>query len=227
MYAIVPAGGSGQRMGGAIKKQFLELGGMSVLAHTLRRLSGFDMIDGVILAAPADEIATCRDDVVGKYDIRKVMKIVEGGKTRQDSVYNAFVQAPDDAKLILVHDAVRPFVTERIIRDVIDNAERYGAAIVAIPVKDTLKKITGAGFIESSVSRDHIVRVQTPQCFKRELLERGFREALRDGYMGTDESSLLDRLGIPVHISDGAETNIKITTPEDLKLAELYLNYES
>lgn len=220
-YAIVPAAGSGARMGADKKKQFFTIGGEPILAHTLRRLSSSPMVEGIILAAPVDERETC-EKIVREGRIKKVVKIVDGGITRQESVSNGFYSLPDETNLVLIHDGVRPFVTVRLIEDTIVAAARYGAAVAAIRVKDTLKRIDG-GVIIGSLSRDDIARAQTPQCFQREALRQGLTRAERDGFMATDESSLVERLGALVRVVEGEETNIKITTPDDLKMAEALL----
>jgi len=208
-------------MGKEKKKQFFTIGGRPILAHTLTRLSLSPMIEEIILVAPEDEILAC-EQIVGEYSLRKVKKVVEGGITRQESVSHGFGETPRNTDIVLVHDGVRPFVTVRMVEDVIKLAAIHGAAIAAIRVKDTLKKVDD-GVVIGPLPRDGVVRVQTPQGFRREALKKGLEEAASDGFVATDESSLVERLGMLVHIVDGDETNIKITTPDDLKMAEALL----
>lgn len=222
IVAIVPAAGAGDRMGADKKKQFLFLGDRHILAHTLARLASSDNIDEIVLVAPEDDIAFCQCEVVDKYAIGKVTKIVAGGITRSRSVSLGFASLPEDTDYVLVHDGARPFVTHKMIDEVVSIAKIKGAAACAIRVKDTLKKVS-EGQIINSVTRDDMVRIQTPQCFRFDVLQSGINAADRNGFIPTDESSLVERLGLPVAIAQGSEMNIKITTQEDLKIAEAFL----
>ena len=220
--AIIPAAGSGVRMGGSGKKQFFALDGKPILAHTLSRLLSSPMVDEAVLVVPADEKELCHE-IIDTHKFSRVSEVVEGGITRQESVFNGFDRLPGDTDIVLVHDGVRPFVTARMIEKTIRAAAIHGAAIAAVRVKDSLKKVND-GQIIGALSRDDLVRAQTPQCFRYETLRQGLVEAARDGFVATDESSLVERQGILVQVVEGSETNLKITTPEDLKLAEALLN---
>ncbi len=220
--AIVPAAGSGARMGADMKKQFLMLGGKPILAHTLLAIASCKQIDEIILVAPGDELGNCKSEIVEKYKIEKVVSVIEGGLTRNESVSIGFDNIPGGTDYVLVHDGARPFVTERMVDDVLALSQKYGAATVAIRVVDTLKKVK-EGIIQGSMSRDDVVRIQTPQCFRRDVLQHGLETASRAGLVNTDESSIVERLGLNVHIAEGSETNIKITTYDDLKIAEALL----
>jgi 2-C-methyl-D-erythritol 4-phosphate cytidylyltransferase len=224
--ANVPAAGAGERLKADRKKQFIELGGMPILARTLMALSNAPQIDKIILVAPLPEINYCKREVVDKYKIVKVSDIVEGGKTRQESVSNGLRHVADDTDLVLVHDGVRPFVTEKMIGDVINAAEESGAAITAIGATDTVKTV-GSGFVQDTLERDRIIFVQTPQCFSYNILKEAIEKAVGDGFVGTDEASLVERLDTKVAIVEGLKTNIKITSPDDLELAEAILALNS
>lgn len=224
--AIIPAAGAGKRLKGDKKKQFIELGGMPILARTLINLSDAPQIDRIILVTPPGEADYCRREIVNKYRIKKVSDIVEGGGTRQESVANGLGCVADDTGLVLIHDGVRPFVTTTMISDVIKAAGESGAAITAIGASDTVKTVDG-GYVQNTLKRDSIIFVQTPQCFSYNILQKALKRAVDDGFAGTDEASLVERLGVKVRVVDGSKTNIKITSPEDLKLAEAILTLDT
>ena len=217
--AIVPAAGSGVRMGSDTKKQFLSINGKPILTYALATLSSSPRINEIILVAPADEMEFCREQIVDRYGITKVKEIVEGGITRHESVARGFLYVSEDMDVALTHDGVRPFITHGMIDSVVDAAMRHGAAVTAIRVRDTLKKVSG-GVISGPVNREEVMRIQTPQAFTRMTLIKALHEANRSGFAGSDESSLVERIGTPVHVVDGSETNMKITTTEDLRIAE-------
>ena len=222
--AIIPAAGSGIRMGGKVQKQFLELADKPILAHTLLRFQKTDLINNIYLVAPKDALEYCKTDIVKKYKITKVVEVIEGGKERQDSVYNGLVRIEPKTDIIVVHDGVRPFVTEDIIKESIAEADKHGAVIVAIPEKDTVKEVSD-GLIVNTLNRKLLWRIQTPQVFKRDVIEKAFKKAIDDKYYGTDESSLVERIGFPVRVVKGSDFNIKITTSEELILGNAILNY--
>lgn len=237
---IIPAAGLGTRMssaGGAKRskpsatKQFTELDGVPVLVRTLQNFASSPEISEIHVALRASELASFRERLEGDFPqiLAKKPVLVEGGEHRQESVSNALARvsaAPDD--LVLVHDAVRPFITHEIIRDVIRAAQQYGAAIVGIPAMDTVKQVdrTAEGaVIKATIPRQQIVLAQTPQGFRYEILKNAFDEASADGFIGTDEASLVERSGHPVAVVMGTPRNIKITTPADFELAEFYLKH--
>lgn len=238
VVVIIPAAGLGTRMasapsakgkGPAATKQFAELAGTPILIHTLRKFTTSPVVTEMYVALRGNEMDGFRALVEkeGKNLGMKKIHTVGGGEHRQQSVANALKEisaAADD--VVLVHDAVRPFVTEQIIHDVIQAAQKYGAAIAAIPAVDTVKQVerTAEGaLITATVPRERVVMAQTPQGFRYDVLKKAFDEATADGFMGTDEASLVERSGHEVAVVMGSPRNIKITTPDDMKLAEFYL----
>jgi len=238
VFVIVPAAGLGTRMAPvssakarkkAPTKQFKELSGVPILVHTLRKFAATPAVHEIVVALRKDEIAGFRAQVEKQYPelLCKRLRMVEGGEHRQNSVANALASlAADPADLVLVHDAVRPLVTPEIIRRVIDAAEKHHAAIAGLPAVDTVKQVdrTAEGaVIKTTIPRAAIVMAQTPQGFRYDILKRAFDDAAADGFVGTDEASLLERAGVPVAVVMGSPKNIKITTPADMELAEFYL----
>jgi 2-C-methyl-D-erythritol 4-phosphate cytidylyltransferase len=239
-FVIIPAAGLGTRMASAsaskrskpgATKQFAELEGVPVLVRTLANFASSPDVSGIYVALRASEIAPFRDRLQKDFPEIWAKKpvLVEGGEHRQGSVTNALAQisaAADD--LVLVHDAVRPFVTHEIIREVIQAVKHYGAAIVGIPAVDTVKQVerTAEGaVIKATIPRQQIVLAQTPQGFRYEVIKKAFDEAEADGFIGTDEASLVERSGHQVAVVMGTPRNIKITTPADFELAEFYLKH--
>jgi 2-C-methyl-D-erythritol 4-phosphate cytidylyltransferase len=218
--ALIPAAGSGLRMGGMIPKPYLQLGAREILAHTLDVFEACTAIDEVWIIVAPEHTALCQQTIVERYGYRKVKGVVTGGTTRQESVWHGLQHLGDSVDVVVVHDGVRPFVTDTILRDTLSHAVCYGAAITAVPVKDTLKRVSEAGDVEATVSRDRLWRVQTPQAFRRSLLQAAFLHARDHGVIATDEAALLESFGRVVKVVLGIESNIKVTTPDDLLLAE-------
>ena len=209
-------------------KQFTDLGGTPILIHTLRRFAAADGVSEIWVALRDSEMDGVRSRLQQDEQLRqKKVELVAGGEHRQQSVehaLNAIAASNDD--IILVHDAVRPFVTNEVIREVIEAAKKYGAAIAGMPAVDTVKQVerTAEGaLIKATIPRAGIVMAQTPQGFRYEVIKKAFDEASADGFTGTDEASLVERSGHEVAVVMGAPRNIKITTPADLELAEFYL----
>jgi len=219
--AIIPSAGMGRRMGSR-KKNYLTLLDRPVLAHTLAAFENAASIQSVIIVVPPEDELFCRDEIVSRYGFKKVIAIVAGGAERQDSVKNGIKAAGSGFRLIAVHDGARPLVTPDIIDRTVEAALEHGAAIAAVPVKDTVKESSG-GFVRRTVPREALLSVQTPQAFSRETLEEAFKKAGEDGFTGTDESSLVERAGFAVRVVEGSYENIKITTPEDMAFAECIL----
>lgn len=219
--AIIPSAGMGRRMG-STKKNYLALLDRPVLAHTLAAFENAASIHSVIIVVPHGDEQFCRDEIVSGYGFKKVAAIVAGGAERQDSVQNGIRAAGAGFDIIAVHDGARPLVTTDIIDRTIEAALEHGAAIAAVPVKDTVKESSG-GFVRRTVPRETLLSVQTPQAFNRETLEAAFKKAREDGFTGTDESSLMERAGFAVRVVEGSYENIKITTPEDMAFAECIL----
>lgn len=224
--AIIAAGGSGTRMKATVKKQYLELKGKPIIVHTIKRLSSIDRIKNIILSVPPEDISYCKEEIVDRYNLKKVNKIIAGGEVRQDSVYNALMELSVDTDIVVVHDAVRPFTAKEILETSIDTAERDGAAVTAVPESDTVKEVSKDLFIIKTLNRDILWRMQTPQTFKKKLLIQAFEHARKRGITSTDEAALLEGIGIPVKIVQGSYLNIKITTPEDMMLGEFLLSRE-
>jgi 2-C-methyl-D-erythritol 4-phosphate cytidylyltransferase len=223
VVAIVPAGGAGKRMGGATPKQFLMLGEWPMLLYSLRVLDQSPSVAEVILVVPKEERAHALADVVERYRVKKVLKVVAGGATRQESVSNGLQETGADVEIVVVQDAVRPFVTEDLIEGSIQMARKVGGAVVAIPMKDTPKQVGPDGLIQKTLDRTGLWHAQTPQTFRRAILVEAYRKAQAEHIHATDDAALVERLGQPVGIVPGSWENIKITTPEDLMIAEAVL----
>ncbi|HZJ46480.1 MAG TPA: 2-C-methyl-D-erythritol 4-phosphate cytidylyltransferase [Pyrinomonadaceae bacterium] len=223
--AIIAAAGKGNRMATDRPKQFLEVLGIPIIFHTLKRFEQCDSIDELVVVLPAEESAGFLS-LAGKYGLRKLARVVPGGNTRTESVKRGFMSIrPATAHIVAVHDAVRPLVTVEEIEKTIAAADLIGAAILTNRVTDTIKRVAGNSVVET-IDRDTLRRAVTPQCFRYGLLRRAFDEADATDVALTDESSLVERLGHPVSFVEGSPLNIKITTPHDLLVAEAYLAAE-
>jgi 2-C-methyl-D-erythritol 4-phosphate cytidylyltransferase len=223
--AIIAAAGFGVRMGHKTPKPYLTLAGKPILANTLAVFEKAKEIREVVVVVHPDELENCQENVIAPFGFKKVLRLVPGGKERQDSVYHALktLQREDDLEIILVHDGVRPFITQEQIRRVIQGARQHGAAILGIPAQDTLKRVDSQGRVIQTLERRDIWQIQTPQAFQAPLLWRAFVEAYSRNFYGTDEASLLEELNLPVAVIPGSPLNLKITTREDLELAEAML----
>jgi 2-C-methyl-D-erythritol 4-phosphate cytidylyltransferase len=217
---IIPAGGSGRRFGGATPKQFVSLGGIPVLARTVGLFAGRSDVAAIVVVAPAGQGKRAR--AIIRAAKHRTVTVVAGGKTRQQSVWNGLRALPRKCEFVLVHDAVRPFTTPGIISRVLKLARAHDAAVVGVPVGDTLRREGRAGFLAETVDRDGLWAVQTPQGFRTSLLRRAHTNAARMGIQGTDETTLVESLGVDVRIVVGSLSNLKITTKKDLEFA-LYL----
>lgn len=221
--AIIPAAGAGTRMEGDIPKQFMELDSRPILITTLTVFENWSGVDEVIVAVPANEQERM-SEWVDRYNLGKISQIVSGGPRRQDSVYNGLKTVGEEVDIVLVHDGVRPLVTPQILQSCAEKASHTGAAIAAVPIKDTVKEAGDEKTVLRTLDRGRLWSVQTPQGFRREILVKAMEQAARDSFTGTDEASLVERLDIPVSIIEGSYENIKITTPEDLLLAKFIIN---
>jgi 2-C-methyl-D-erythritol 4-phosphate cytidylyltransferase len=223
--AIVAAAGIGLRMGNKTPKPYLLLAGKPILAHTLDLFEKIKEIREVTLVVHPEELDYCQEKVISPYGFKKVLRLVPGGKERQDSVYNALkaLKNEDDLEIVLVHDGVRPFVTPEQVCRIIQAARSHGAAVLGLPAQDTLKTVNADGHIRQTLDRKDIWQIQTPQAFQAALLHRAFIEAYSRNFYGTDEASLVEELKQPVVVVPGSPLNLKITTPEDLNLAEAIL----
>lgn len=228
---ILPAAGLGTRMRaaaestGTSRKQFMLLEGVPILIHTVRKFVASHYVTEVVIALRSEDIPWV-EEMLAHERFHKPVRCVEGGETRQESVANALATIGDDVDLVAVHDAVRPFVSQDIISSVILEASHHGAAIVGVVPVDTVKQVQ-RHLIRGTLNRDRLVLAQTPQVFRAELLRKAFAKAREDGFTGTDESSLVERLETAeIHVVTGSDRNIKITRPSDMELAELFLALE-
>lgn len=221
---IVAAAGMSNRMGSKINKQFLAIDNKPILAHTLEKFENCKYIDEIIVVSKEEEIDYCRREIVNKYGIKKVRSIVRGGKERQDSIYNGILALDENSDIVLTHDGARPFVKEEHIVNGIKGVIEYGACVIGVPVKDTMKVVReGTQDVHHTPNRSLVWAAQTPQCFFTSILKEGYEYAKEEGIIGTDDSSLVEKKGYPIKMIMGSYDNIKITTPEDLIIGESFL----
>lgn len=221
--AIIPAGGFGKRMQGRLSKQYLPVDGKPVLARTLSIFQLSPDIDDIVLVTPEEDIRTVGHAILEPWRITKVRHVLAGGKQRQDSVRNGLGVIGDDVDIVLIHDAVRPFISGDVIHRAVREAEKYGAVTVGMPVKDTVKRVDQDGCILETLNRQILWMTQTPQAFRRSVIQAAYRKADDDQFYGTDDASLVERMGFRVKMIEASYENIKITTPEDLLLAEILI----
>ncbi|OEU53487.1 MAG: 2-C-methyl-D-erythritol 4-phosphate cytidylyltransferase [Desulfuromonadales bacterium C00003096] len=224
VFVIIPAAGMGRRMGAAVNKQYLPLNGRPILAHTIALFDQHPLIDKIYLITPADEFELCRREVLEPNSFAKVQELVPGGAERQDSVRNgllACAAGPED--ILLIHDGVRPLLQPALIDKLVAEVQARGACLVGVPVKDTIKQVVD-GRIEGTPERSGLWQAQTPQAFRYGQILDAYQRAQQDGFRGTDDASLVERLGQSVTVVAGSYRNIKITTPEDLLLARAFLD---
>ena len=207
-------------MGGPIPKQFRPLGTLPLLVHSLQVFETSGSVVEIVVAVHEEDREYCVTDIVGRYGLRKVHQIVIGGEQRQDSVRRAVAAVSPDTEIVLVHDAARPFVTGAMVEALIQQAVTTGAAVVAVPIGETVKRVSEHGMIVETVDRRGLWLAQTPQAFRRSVLEQAHTEAYHAGLSGTDDAQLVERLGHPVAIVEGSTENIKITRPEDVMIGE-------
>jgi len=224
VIALIPAAGMGKRMGAGINKQYLLLNNKPIVAHTIGLFESLSFVDEIYLVSPEAEIPFCREHVVDRYGFAKIMGIVPGGAERQNSVVNGLraMEAARDDDLVLIHDGVRPFVPVHAVEKAVEVAANHDGALVAVPVKDTVKSVEN-GIITGTPRRESLWLAQTPQAFRYGVIRAAHEIAEAEGFVGTDDAMLVERLGKDVHIVLGDYRNIKITTPEDLILAEAFL----
>lgn len=223
--ALIPAAGMGKRMGASINKQYLQLNGLPILAHTISVFEQSALIDSIYLVIPADEIPYCREHIVEASGFKKIAAIIAGGTERQYSVMNglhAIREAAADGDVVLIHDGVRPFLTETMLRESIAAAQEHDGALLAVPAKDTIK-IVANGVVIQTPPRETLWQAQTPQSFRFGIIYAAHLAAEAEGFIGTDDASLIERGGGKISIVAGDYRNIKITTPEDLTLAEAFM----
>ena len=222
--AIIPAAGSGIRMGGGQAKQFIQIDGRPLLAITLKTFQHCQSVDGVILVAPSMDVDYCKEEIVGRFRINKVKKVVPGGKIRQESVRLGLEATEGDYGLVLIHDGVRPIIDTGLIEKVIGAAMSNRAVITGLPAKETVKEVNSRKEVVRTYNRKDVWLVQTPQVFRYEDIFEAHQRALHEGWEeATDDSLLIEKLGVPVKMIEGPHNNIKVTTPYDLELARFLL----
>jgi 2-C-methyl-D-erythritol 4-phosphate cytidylyltransferase len=222
--AIIVAAGKGSRMNHPTRKQYLNLAGRPVLAHSVMVFDRCELIDKIFLVVPRDDIEYCRKNIVPLMELKNGLNLVSGGEQRQNSVYNGLQAIDKKTDTVVVHDGVRPFIRPDELKSCILGARKFGACILGIPAGDTIKYVDKSGFIEETLARDSIWLAQTPQAFKYEWIMRAHETARRDGYTGSDDATLVERLGVDVKIINGSKNNIKITLREDLVIARAMLD---
>ncbi len=220
--ALVTAGGRGKRMGHEIPKQYLDLRGVPILARTLIIFETHPMIDTIVLTVPSGDEAYCRDEVISRFGLSKIGAVVAGGNTRQQSVHNG-LETVAESEIVAIHDGVRPLVTSEIISRCIDAARAAGASVACAPVRDTVKRRHGEHL--ETISRSNLWLAHTPQVFRTPLILDAHRRAVEERFEGTDDASLVERFGAPVTVVEDTHANLKITTPDDLHLAEILLRH--
>ncbi len=227
-FAIIVAAGKGLRMDLKTKKQYLHLDGIPILARTIMAFDTCDQVHEIILVVPKQEKSYCKTNIIDPYGFKKKIHLVEGGNKRQDSVLNGLKYIQDrftrqKEAVVMIHDGVRPFVDQNMIKDCIWNAIKNGACIPAVKITDTVKHADRDCFIQKTVNRENLYNAQTPQTFKLDLILRAFDHAEKTLFLGTDDATLVEHLGHKVFIINGSKWNIKITTPEDLVLGKYLL----
>jgi len=222
--AIIVAAGQGIRMNDAVRKQYLMIGDRPIIAHTLLAFDICDRIDEIVVVIPKDDVDYCNKTLIAPLGLKKKTHLVFGGVERQDSVYNGLLALDQKTYTVVIHDGVRPFVQSQEIAACIDGAEESGACILGLPVSDSLKRVGESGRIDKTLIRNNIWRAQTPQVFRYELIRNAHETARKDRFSATDDALLVERLGIDVKIISGSKNNIKITTRQDLALAQAILN---
>ena len=222
--AIIVAAGKGVRMNDTIRKQYLDLAGLPILAHSVMTFDSCDLIDHIFLAVPKEDIEYCLKNILASLELKNKIDLIPGGPRRQDSVYNGLQALKKETSIVVIHDGVRPFIQPGNLSSCILGAKDSGACIIGIAAGDTIKRVGKSGLIEKTLARDGIWLAQTPQAFQYELIIKAHEKARKDGYSGTDDALLVERLGINVRIISGSKSNIKITTQEDLAVAKAMLN---
>lgn len=220
---LIPAAGTGRRMGGTVSKQYLELAGKPILAHTLTLFENHPLVENIYPIVPSGDMSYCQQQIIDRYGFSKVQRIIAGGVKRQDSVRNGLNALTEDGydqphRPILIHDGARPLFDCERLSALIDIVRKTGACTMGVPVKDTIKDVVDSR-ITGSPDRNRLWQAQTPQGFQYRLLKEAFARADADGFVATDDASLLERLGYPVEILEGDYRNIKVTTPEDILIA--------
>ena len=221
---LVPAAGQGERMESSVKKPYLMLGEKPILSHTIDCFEQNSVIDEIFVIVDESDFMMCRENVLAPFRYRKVRDLISGGKTRQISVLNGLRALSDDVDFVIVHDGVRPFINDEIIFQCLEASAECGAAVSAVPVKETIKVANEELLIDHTPDRHQLWRVQTPQVFRKSLLVEAHKKAIEDRIDAPDDAALVEKLGSPVKLVMGSYKNVKLTTPEDLRIAEVLHN---
>jgi 2-C-methyl-D-erythritol 4-phosphate cytidylyltransferase len=222
IVAIIAAAGQGRRLAAAVAKQYLSVGGMPILARTLKIFDDNALVEGIVLAVGVDQWQAMEERVLRPFPCRKLLHVVHGGAERQESVARALEAVSPGCEVVVIHDGVRPLLSQEVLTAVIEAARRSGAAMAAVPARDTVKEVE-AGLVRATLDRSRIWLAQTPQAFFTDFIRRAHEGAKREGIQGTDDAALVERLGISVEVVRGSEENIKVTTAADLIFAEAVL----
>ena len=223
--AVIVAAGKGRRMGTEVSKQFLPLCGKEILAHSVEKFEKAEKIRDIVLVTGEDSLQDVRD-MAQEYSWKKITSVVAGGKERQDSVWNGLQAVSADTEIVLIHDGVRPFVTEDILNHSIETAVEMGGCVAGVPAKDTIKVCNSENIAVATPDRSTLWQIQTPQTFRKDLILQAYQKAKAEGFVGTDDASLAEYSGCPVKVIMGSYRNIKITTKEDLLIGEAFLKEE-
>lgn len=219
-YALIVAGGKGKRVGRDISKQFICINNKPIIWYTIKAFESCEHIDGIVVVISKDDMDYFNENVLEVYDFKKILAVVEGGAERQDSVYNGLLMMKD-CDIVLIHDGARPFVSEKIINEGIEYAKSYGAAACGVMPKDTIKVKGSDDFSKETLQRDTLFAVQTPQCFEYNSIKKAHEFIRKENLMVTDDTMVIEKLGKRVYLYKGSYTNIKVTTPEDIEVAEI------
>lgn len=221
--AIIVCSGKGQRMGANLPKQFLKLKEKPIITHTIEKFEKCEMIDEIIIVVSKEYKEYFENEIILKNNFKKISKITLGGKERLNSVYNGLINIKDENSIVLIHDGVRPFIKIDHIKNIINETKKYKACVLGVRAKDTIK-ICQNNTIKQTPERENIWLAQTPQAFEFSIIKKAYEKAIENNFFGTDDASLVENIGIDVKMVLGDYENIKITTKEDLKIGEIFLN---
>lgn len=223
---VIVAAGSGSRMKRDINKQFIKLKDKEIIAHTIEKFYNHNNIDEIVVVIKSEEEEFFKNEILNRYNFNNI-KIAFGGNERQDSVYNGLKMLNKECEVVLIHDGARPFISEKIINSCIKEAKNHNAVVVGVPVKDTIKVINENNDIVDTPERSKLWAVQTPQTFNYDILVKSYEDAFKDGFYGTDDAMLVERIGYKVKMIEGSYNNIKITTPEDIEIGTQILKIQN
>ena len=223
-HAIIVSAGKGVRMNRSTPKQYLLLQGRPVLCHTIIAFDSCPEVDNIILVVPENDIQFCREQLLSELNLKTPVNVLAGGKRRQDSVFNGILSIDDRGGIVVIHDSVRPLVSSDMISRCIRKARTSGACILGVPLRDTLKAVDGNSVIKKTIPRESLWLAQTPQAFHYQLIRDAHEAATKQGFEATDDAALLEWMGLPVTILGSTADNLKITTNEDLVLANIILS---